>query len=192
MTVSISESEAQFALSSIERRRQQVVAEINMPTWYWFLLAAGWVLLGVLADFGSAWATIVATLLFGAVHAGISPRVLSGRRASPQLSIRGDLVSLRLPVLVIGCLLVMTAATVGVALVLHADGARHAATWASVVVALLVLVGGPTLVSSVRHRAELKYRLTWPRPSSMSSSIQVPDCRSSPCWHRPIGPSSPS
>jgi hypothetical protein len=67
MTVPISESEAQFALSSIERRRQQVVAEINVPTWYWLFLAA---------------------------------------------------------------------------------------IWASVVVALLVLVGGPTLVSSVRHHAE--------------------------------------
>jgi hypothetical protein len=154
MTVPIGESEAQFALSSIQRQRQQVVAEINVPRWYWLFLAGGWVLLGLLADFGPAWATIAATLLFGAVHAGISPRVLSGRRASSQLSIRGDLVSHRLPALVIGFLLVMTAATVGFALVLHADGARHAATWASVVVALLVLVGGPALVGSVRRHAE--------------------------------------
>ena len=154
MTVPIGESEAQFALSSIERQRQQVIAEINVPPWYWFFLAGGWVLLGVLADFAPGWATIAATLVFGAVHAGISPRVLSGRRGSPQLSIRGDLVSRRLPVLVIGFLLVMTAATVGIALVLNADGARHAATWASVVVALLVLVGGPALVGSVRRQAE--------------------------------------
>jgi hypothetical protein len=154
MTVPISESEANFALNAIERRRQQVIAEINVPPWYWFFLAGGWVLLGVLADFGPAWATIAATVLFGAVHAAISPRVLSGRRGSPQLSIRGDLVTRRLPMLVIGFLLIMTAATVAFALVLHADGARHATTWASVVVALLVLVGGPALVSSVRRHAE--------------------------------------
>lgn len=154
MTVPIGESEARFALSSIERRRQQVIAEINVPPWYWFFLAGGWVLLGLLADFGPPWATIAATVLFGAVHAGISPRVLSGRRASSELSIRGDLVSRRLPALVIGFLLVMTAVTVGLALALNADGARHAATWASVVVALLVLVGGPTLVGSVRRHAE--------------------------------------
>jgi hypothetical protein len=153
MTVPIGESEAQFALSSIARRRQQVIAEINVPAWYWFFLAGGWVLLGLLADFGPAWATIAATVLFGAVHAGISPRVLSGRRASSELSIRGDLVSRRLPALVIGFLLVMTAVTVGLALALNADGARHAATWASVVVALLVLVGGPALVGSVRRHA---------------------------------------
>jgi hypothetical protein len=154
MTVPIGESEAHFALSSIERRRQQVIAEINVPPWYWFFLAGGWVLLGLLADFAPAWATIAATVLFGAVHAGISPRVLSGRRGSSELSIRGDLVSRRLPALVIGFLLVMTAVTVGFALVLNADGARHAATWASVVIALLVLVGGPALVGSVRRHAE--------------------------------------
>jgi hypothetical protein len=154
MTVPIGESEAQFALSSIERRRQQVIAEINVPPWYWFFLAGGWVLLGLLADFGPAWATIAGTVLFGAVHAGISPRVLSGRRGSSELSIRGDLVSRRLPALVVGFLLVMTALTVGLALALNADGARHAATWASVVVALLVLVGGPTLVGSVRRHAQ--------------------------------------
>jgi hypothetical protein len=154
MTVPIGESEARFALGSIERRRQQVIAEINVPPWYWFFLAGGWVLLGLLADFAPAWATIAATVLFGAVHAAISPRVLSGRRASSELSIRGDLVSRRLPALVIGFLLVMTAVTVGLALAFNADGARHAATWASVVVALLVLVGGPTLVGSVRRHAE--------------------------------------
>lgn len=154
MTVPIGESEAHFALNSIERRRQQVMAEIDVPTWYWFFLAGGWVLLGVLADFAPGWATVVATLLFGAVHTGISPRVLSGRRGSSQLSIRGDLVTRRLPMLVIGFLLVMTAITVAFALVLHADGARHATTWASVVVAVLVLVGGPALVGSVRRHAE--------------------------------------
>ena len=124
MTVPIGESEARFALSSLQRQRQQVIAQINVPHWYWFFLAGGWVVLGVLADFAPGGATIVATLAFGAVHAGISPRVLSGRRGSSQLSVRSDLVSRRLPALVIGFLLVMTAVTVGLALALNADGAR--------------------------------------------------------------------
>ena len=154
MTVPVGESEARFALSSLQRQRQQVIAEINVPHWYWFFLGGGWVVLGVLADFAPGLATIAATLAFGAVHAGISPRVLSGRRGSSRLSVRSELVSRRLPALVIGFLLVMTAATIGLALALNADGARHAAIWASVVVALLVLVGGPTLVGSVRRHAE--------------------------------------
>jgi hypothetical protein len=108
----------------------------------------------MLADYGPAWASATATLLFGAAHSTIAPRVLSGRRGSPQLSISRDLVSRRIPVVVIGFLLVMTVATVGLALLFNADGARHPAALASVVVALLVLAGGPALLAAVRRRAE--------------------------------------
>ena len=60
----------------------------------------------------------------------------------------------RIPLLIIGLLVVMVALTVAMALLLHADGARHPATWASIVVAVLLLVGGPALMGSVRRRAE--------------------------------------
>ncbi len=150
----ISETEARFALTSIEQRRLQVMAEIKVPTWYWFLVAAGWVGLGVIADFGPAWATIAATLIFGAAHSTIAPMALSGRRGSPRLTIRRDLVSHRIQLYVIGFLIIMTAATVGFALLLNADGTRHPATFSSLVVAIVVLVGGPALISWVRRREE--------------------------------------
>jgi hypothetical protein len=87
MSSAISEIEARLALSSIERRRQQVLVEIGIPTWYWLVVAGSWVVLGVPADFGLDWATTVGTILFGAAHSAIAPRVISGRRPSPQLSI---------------------------------------------------------------------------------------------------------
>jgi hypothetical protein len=154
VTAPISDTEARLALSSIERRRQQVLAEIGVPSWYWFVVAGGWVVLGILADYGPAWATTMATVLFGAAHSTIAPRVISGRRGSPQLSISRDLVSRRIPALVIGFLIAMTVATVGLALLFNADGARHPAALASVVVAMLVLTGGPALLAAVRRRAE--------------------------------------
>lgn len=154
MSSEITESEARMALDSIQHRRQQVIAEIDVPRWYWWTMAGGWVGLGVLAEFGPAWATAIATFAFGAAHASVAPRVLSGRHGSSRLSVRGDLVGHRLPALVIGFLIVMTMATVALALVANADGARHAAIWASVVVAALVLVGGPGLVAGERRRAQ--------------------------------------
>jgi DNA-binding MarR family transcriptional regulator len=158
MSIPISESEASFALSSIEQRRNQVIAEIDVPRWYWFALAAGWVALGVIAEYAPPWAYIAGTLLFGAAHASIAPRVVSGRRASSQLSVRGDLVGRRIPILIIALLVVMVALTVLIALLLHADGARHPSTWASIVVAALLLVGGPALMGTVRRRAERSLR----------------------------------
>jgi hypothetical protein len=110
--------------------------------------------LGVISDFAPPWVDIAATVLFGAAHASIAPRVLSGRRGSSQLSVRGDLVDRRIPILIIGLLVVMVAVTVGLALLLHVDGARHPATWASVVVAALLLAVGPALMGSARRRAE--------------------------------------
>jgi hypothetical protein len=153
MSSEISETEARFALSSITRQRQQVIAEVALPSWYWISVAAGWVGLGVLADYGPSWSTIAGTVAFGAVHAAVAPRIVSGRHGSRLLSIHSDMVSRRVPVLVFGFLIVMTVATVAFALVAHADGARHPAVLASVVVAVLVLVGGPSLMASVRRRA---------------------------------------
>jgi hypothetical protein len=153
MNHEVTETEARLALNSIEQRRQQVIAEIDVPGWYWTGIAGGWVALGVLADYGPAWAIVAGTLAFGAVHAAVAPRILSGRHASPHLSVRGDLVSRRVPALVIGFLILMTIVTVAFALVANADGARHSAILASVVVAALVLIGGPRLMDTVRRRA---------------------------------------
>jgi hypothetical protein len=154
MNNEVTEAEARLALSSIEQRRQQVIAEIDVPPWYWISVAGGWVVLGVLADYGPAWATVVGTVVFGAVHAAVAPRILSGRHASQHLSVRSDLVSRRVPALVISFLVVMTIVTVAFALIANADGARHSALLASVVVAALVLIGGPRLMDTVRRRAE--------------------------------------
>jgi carbon starvation protein CstA len=154
MNNEVTEAEARLALSSIEQRRQQVIAEIDVPPWYWISVAGGWVVLGVLADYGPAWATLAGTVVFGAVHSAVAPRVLSGRHASPHLSVHSDLVSRRVPVLVIGFLVLMTIVTAAFALIANADRARHPALLASVVVAALVLIGGPRLMDTVRGRAE--------------------------------------
>jgi hypothetical protein len=154
MSTPITRTEARLALDSIEHRRQQVLSEIDVPPWYWAAVAAGWVALGVIADYGPVWATIAGTLLFGAVHSAVAPRVVSGRRRSSQLTIRGDLVSRRIPQVVIGFLIVMTAATVVFALLLNADGARHPAALAGGAVGLLVLASGPALMAMLRRQSK--------------------------------------
>lgn len=72
MNNEVTEAEARFALSSIEHRRQQVIAEIDVPPWYWFGVAGGWIVLGVLAEYGPAWATVAGTIVFGALHSAVA------------------------------------------------------------------------------------------------------------------------
>jgi hypothetical protein len=150
----ISEADARLALSSIQQRRRQVIAEIDLPRWYWWGVALGWVALGVVTDLGYAWATVGATLAFGAAHSTVAPRVLSGRHKSRQLSVRADLVSRHTPALVLGFLVAMALVTVVLGVLVYADGAGHPVTIASVVVAVAVLCGGPSLMAAVRRHAE--------------------------------------
>jgi hypothetical protein len=154
MANDITDAEARLALRSIEERRRQVIAEIDMPRWYWWGLALGWIGLGFVTDLGHPWVTAAATLAFGAVHAGVASHVLSGRHRSSQLSVRADVAGPSVAAVVIGFLLGLAAVTVALALLAEADGAGHPVTAASIVVAVAVLFGGPTLMAAVRRRAE--------------------------------------
>ena len=150
----ITETEARLALGAVEHRRHQVIAEIDVPPSYWWSVAVGWVALGVVAVLRVAWATAASTFLFGTVHAALAPYYISGRLRSRQLSIRAEVVDRRVSAWVLGFLVVLAAATVGIGFAANADGARHPATVASMVVALMVLLGGPNLMGVVRRRAE--------------------------------------
>src|SRR5262245_43122866 len=105
----VTPNEAQAALDPIERRRRLVIDEIDVPWWYWWGLALGWIALGVIADVGPDWLTTVATLAFGAAHASVAPRVISGRRGSRELSVRAGLAPPHLARIVIGALVVLAA-----------------------------------------------------------------------------------
>jgi hypothetical protein len=147
----MSETEARLALLAVEERRREVVAEIDMPRWYWWGLGIGWVILGVITDFDHPWLSAAATVAFGAAHASVAHRVLSGRHRTQQLSVRADLVNRYVPLLVIGFLIVLAGVTVGLSLLAMADGADHPVTIASVVVGLAVICGGPKLMAAVRR-----------------------------------------
>jgi hypothetical protein len=130
-----------------------VIAEIDMPRWYWLGLAAGWIGLGLIADLGPGWLMIAATLTFGAAHAAVAQNVLSGRRRSGSLSVRADLAGTPVSALVIAFLVGLVALTIAAALLIDADGASHPATIAGVMAAIAVASGGPELMAAVRRRA---------------------------------------
>src|ERR1700759_275222 len=90
MNPDITPLEARAALDTIERGRSQVIDEIDLPAWYWWGLALGWIALGYITDLKHPWLTAAGTLLWGPVHAGVAPRVTSGRHRTPHLSVRAE------------------------------------------------------------------------------------------------------
>lgn len=144
--------EARAALDTIDRGRRRVVDEIDLPQWYWWGLALGWVGLGIITDLKHPWVTSAATLLFGAVHATVAPRVTSGRHRTTQLSVRAEVAGRNTAGLVIVGLILLAGLTIAGALAASADGARHPVTIASVLVAVIIVLGGPRLLAVVRRR----------------------------------------
>lgn len=145
MTGPVTAAEARTALDAVERGRARVVEQIGLPTWYWYGLALGWVGLGVLADADHPVASALATVAFGAGHAAVASRVLSGRRRSRQVTVRAEVAGHGAHRLVVAALLGLVGLTVLLALAANADGDRHPSTAAALVVAGAIVLGGPRL-----------------------------------------------
>jgi hypothetical protein len=149
----VSPLEARAALDTIEQGRMRVIDEIALPAWYWWGVALGWIALGVLTDVAAAWIATVATFLYGAIHASAASRVLSGRHGSKRLSVRADVAGHETARFVIAGLIALAGVTIAAAVLAQADGAEHPVTMASVLSAVIVLLGGPRLLELVRRRA---------------------------------------
>ncbi|MDQ6697974.1 MAG: hypothetical protein M3Z46_11025 [Actinomycetota bacterium] len=151
--------QAQAALDDIERGRRQVINEIDMPRWYWWGLALGWIGLGITTDLRHPWLTLLATFVFGAAHSSVSHLVIGGRHRTADISVRADVAGRHTPLVMVIGLIGLAGLTVVGALAASADGARHPVTAASIVVGLLILFGGPRLMAAVRHRAARSHGL---------------------------------
>ena len=144
--------EARAALDAVERGRMRVIDEIDLPRWYWWGLAIGWIALGFITDLGHPWVTVAATFAFGAIHSSVAPRVLSGRHRTGQLSVSARVAGRDTPRLVLAGLVGLAGVTIAGAIALQADGAGHPVTIASIFVALIIVLGGPRLLAEVRRR----------------------------------------
>ncbi|GAB2512752.1 hypothetical protein [Nocardia heshunensis] len=149
----ITPDQARAALEAAGQARQQMAEEVGLPRGYWWGMACGWIVLGVIGDFGPNWLTIVATFLFGAGHSALASRWLDGRRRTGQVQLSTEVAGRRTPLVVIGMLLGLVALTVALAFALHADGAEHTGTFAALVVAAIIGFGGPEMLRVLRRWA---------------------------------------
>ena len=147
----IAAEQARAALDTAERAHRQVTEEIGLPRGYWWAMAAGWLVLGVIGALGPWWLATIATLAFGAGHALLAARLLDGRRRTDKLQVSAAVAGRRIPLLVIGMLIGLVLITVGAAFALAADGAEHPGIWAAALVAAVVGFGGPEILRLLRR-----------------------------------------
>ena len=143
--------QARTALEAADRARARVADAVGLPRVYWWAMAAGWLVLGVLGDLGPAWLATVATVAFGIGHSVVASRLLDGRRGTDGLRVAAGGAGRAVPVVVGGILVVMVLVTVGAAFALLADGAHHPGIVASLFVAVLIGFGGPEILRVARR-----------------------------------------
>ncbi|MFF2550525.1 hypothetical protein ACFVUS_05965 [Nocardia sp. NPDC058058] len=149
----VAPDQARAALEAAERARRQVADEVGLPRAYWWGMAAGWVVLGVIGDLGPQWLVIAATLAFGAGHSFVASRLLDGRRRTGGVQVSAAVAGRRTPLVVIAMLIGFVCVTIGLALSLDADGDAHPGIWAAVMVAAIIGFGGPELLRVLRRWA---------------------------------------
>ncbi|WP_018178606.1 hypothetical protein [Jongsikchunia kroppenstedtii] len=147
----IDPAQARDALSAADHAEQQTLANVGLPRMYWWCMAAGWLALGAIGQFGPAWLVTVATVAFGVGHSVVAQRYLDGRRGSRRLQLSRTAVSRRVPAIVIGILVGLVAITIAAAVALNADGTDHPTIWAAVIVAMIVGFGGPEIFATLRR-----------------------------------------
>lgn len=149
----IAPQQARTALDVADRARRQVAEEVGLPRIYWWAMAAGWLVLGVLGSVLPAWLAGAATAGFGIGHGVLASRLLDGRRRTDRLRVSAAVAGRRTPLVVVGMLFVLVGVTLVAALALDASGADHAGIWAAGVVAVLIGFGGPDILRVLRRWA---------------------------------------
>ncbi|MFC8381776.1 hypothetical protein [Nocardia sp. NPDC057272] len=147
----VAPDQARAALEAVERARSRVAEEVGLPRAYWWGMAVGWVVLGLIGDLGPQWLIIAATVTFGAGHAFVASRLLSGRRRTDQVHVSAAVAGRRIPIVVVGMLFALVALTIAVAMVLHSGGAGNPGIWAAVLVAAIIGFGGPDILRVLRR-----------------------------------------
>jgi hypothetical protein len=134
--------EAAAALAEIKRRQERVIETVLVPVWYWWVMAAGMVAIGVARDNGSAVVQAITIPLAVLVMAGLTARTIPAVRrrvqvhSTTQPGARGAAAIFALIVLV-------DAAIVTTAASLAAAHDPDSATIATAAGAAVLVIAGP-------------------------------------------------
>jgi hypothetical protein len=142
MAESIDPDDAAEALASVGRRREQVIDVVSIPNWYWWVIAAGMVALGVVVDWRQPVAIAVTAAVFGVGVVAASLWVGTGAH---RAQVHSDLLGPAGALLIVRFVAVVVIGSLAVAFVLAALGFSHAATVGMVVGGLALVIGGPRL-----------------------------------------------
>ena len=143
-------AEATAALAEIQRRQEQVIKAVLVPVWYWWVIAAGIVAIGVARDSGDLavqaitipLAVLVMAVLTGAMIPEMRRRVQVHSATQPRA---------RAAAAIIGMIVLVDGVIVGTAVSLHAAHFRYPGTIGCAAGAAVLVIAGPLVNRYVRR-----------------------------------------
>jgi hypothetical protein len=148
MTNAIEPGDAGAALAEIRRREAQVIEAGIVPVWFWWVVAAASVALGMVVDGRNAAAIAVAAIVYAIGMAGLTASVIVGglRRVKVREAMLGPdgagLIVAFVGIVVIG--------TIALAFALEAIGVAQAGTLSTLACGAALVIGGPLLMRRLR------------------------------------------
>jgi hypothetical protein len=145
----VSPGEAAQALAEIQQRQRQVIDLATIPVWYWWAVGALMVVLaaGVDSHKPAAIGACVSVFVLGILAA--TGRVVW--RTLRQAQLRNGLIDGRGIGAILGFVFLIVGGTIGLAFGLRAAGVPYPATVACVAGGLVLGIGGPVLMRTLRR-----------------------------------------
>jgi hypothetical protein len=144
MAGSLHRDDAGRSIEEIRRREEQVIAKVAIPFWYWWVVATGTLVLGVVVDGRRPVVIGVTAVLFATATAALTLWVILGAGSGAQVS--RDLLGRGGPTSIVAFVGIVVLAGLAVAFSVQARGASHPAVAGTAVTAACLLVGGPMLM----------------------------------------------
>lgn len=140
--------DAAAELAEIKRRQAGVIDAVLVPRWYWWVIGLLLVPIGLAADSHQRTTTAVVAVLMALVIAGISVWMISG--AYPGARVHPATLGGAGALYIVGFVWVVVGVSLVVAFGLQAAGVAYPATIGTLLAALLLIAGGPVLMSRLR------------------------------------------
>jgi hypothetical protein len=155
----IEPDEAGKALTEISRRQEQVIDAASVPSWYWWVVAAASVALGLVADGRDPVAIGVVAVIYAIGVAVLTVWVIVG--GVRHVKVNERMLGPEGAGLIIGFIGLVVVGTLAIAFALRSAGVAQAGTLSTLVCGVALVIGGPALTSRLRmvmqrHRAEAR------------------------------------
>jgi hypothetical protein len=148
MVHNISPKDAARSLADIGNRQARLIDEVLVPGWYWWMVAVLTVVLGVAVDSHRPGLAALVTVVYAVLVAGVTVWMIWGRN---RARVRSQLLGDRGAVAIVGFVWVVVGLSLGFGFALRTADVGHPATLACLVCAVGLIVGGPGLMSYLRH-----------------------------------------